>query len=159
MVVSVIGWWTGKNVQVEINTILGIANKCQACGNIPAAATLIIIGGMALLQSLSQSCIRATFEQLAQSVFQRVTKTLIPGGGADFVTDQYFSTSIKSCEMKRRHAEDALCVQVHNRNQNYPTLWKKTCLALKPKLLRQNSSSSVLCKELVQQISSSFHMI
>ena len=53
----------------------------------------------------------------------RSVSLLITGDEMDFVTDQYFSTSIKSCERKRRYTGDALRVQVHNRNKKRPTLW------------------------------------
>ena len=92
-----------------------------------AVLQLLMVDGMAVLQSLNVAKIPSTFNQLAQMVLQMVVKLMLlyNSSRVDFVTDRYPDFSIKNWERSRRAAAGYQCIEIFSGDQKTPKQWKK----------------------------------
>ena len=87
-------------------------------------ATMLIVDGMAMLQSLKT--IPKTFGELASYIFQLLKLTSShQHTRIDLIMDQYPDISIKNPERTKRASGGTLQVKIQGSSQKCPTQWKK----------------------------------
>ena len=102
-----------------------LENGVECLPSLPDQTTAVIIGAMAMLQTVVR--VPDRFCELAEMVMSRILTEAGEAARIDFVGDQYPAISIKNTERNKRSRDGELVVNVTNGQQLCPRQWRKFC--------------------------------